>query len=138
MESPLLTKDEIGNNPKQGVYVFYDEEEKPIYVGRSNNIRQRIRQHGADSSMNESATFAFELLQEDQMDEPDIPGRRSPGVTRKQLQNKYPEKFAAKRKRVRDMKIQVVEITDQPLQYVFEAYAILTLGTTRYNKFWTT
>ena len=82
LESPLLTKDEIGNNPKQGVYVFYDEEEKPIYVGRSNNIRQRIRQHGADSSMNESATFAFELLQEDQMDEPDIPGRRSSGVTK--------------------------------------------------------
>lgn len=28
-----------------GIYVFYDISERPIYVGESKNIRQRIRQH---------------------------------------------------------------------------------------------
>ncbi|WP_076435343.1 helix-turn-helix domain-containing protein [Bosea sp. TND4EK4] len=30
---------------ESGVYVFYDISERPIYVGRSANIRRRIKQH---------------------------------------------------------------------------------------------
>ena len=47
--------------PQRGVYVLY-ENGKPIYVGRSNAMRRRIREHGADSSDRHSATFAFRLL----------------------------------------------------------------------------
>ena len=49
--------------PEKGVYVFYKNGD-PIYVGRSNNVRERIRKHGADSSDRHSATFAFKLLRE--------------------------------------------------------------------------
>jgi excinuclease UvrABC nuclease subunit len=46
--------------PSKGVYVFY-EDNKPIYVGRSNRMRKRIKEHFAISSTHHSATFAFKL-----------------------------------------------------------------------------
>ena len=48
---------------RQGVYVFY-EDGRPLYVGRSNNLRTHIRGHGAEGSDRYSATFAFLLLKE--------------------------------------------------------------------------
>ena len=110
--------------PKQGVYVLY-EGGKPIYVGRSNNIPQRIRGHSA-SSRHESATFAFKLLREK---------LGNPEGTRKEVQEENQEEYDLQRKRVGDMAIRAVEIKDQRDQTVFEIYAVLALGTTRYNTF---
>jgi len=37
---------DVENIPdSQGVYVFYDISERPVYVGRSNNMMRRIKQH---------------------------------------------------------------------------------------------
>ena len=36
------------------------------------------------------------------------------------------------------MTVRVVEIEDQQCQAIFETYAVLALGTTRYNTFHTT
>ena len=47
--------------PNKGIYVFY-EDGKPLYVGRSNNLRARINGHGASSETQYGATFAFKLL----------------------------------------------------------------------------
>ena len=33
-----------------GVYYFYDTDEKPIYIGKSKNIRTRVRSHFSDSA----------------------------------------------------------------------------------------
>ena len=41
--------DESSDVAGKGVYVFY-EKGTPIYVGRSNNIQNRIREHGAASN----------------------------------------------------------------------------------------
>jgi len=49
LNSPLKTRDQANMLPQRGIYVLY-ENEKPIYVGRSNRMRQRISEHGRSSS----------------------------------------------------------------------------------------
>ena len=60
LASPLRTLDQLNEIPNQGVYAFY-KYDKPIYVGRSNNMRNRIKGHSAP---NAGATCAFKLLRE--------------------------------------------------------------------------
>ena len=50
--SPHTIEDGLRNLPRKGVCAFY-ENGKAIYVGRSNRIRDRIREHGAESSRHE-------------------------------------------------------------------------------------
>ena len=125
----------LRNLPKKGVYVFY-EDDRPMYVGRvgSNSkqtVRQRIRQHTIPSSGHNQATFAFRLLQEDL----GLPVGHESDLTRPELAEKYKARFLEQKQRVRNMEVRVVEIMDPVLQAVFEIYAALTLGTTRYNRF---
>ena len=97
-------------------------------------MRQRIREHGARSSRHEWATFALKLLR-DAIGEPE---GHSSEYTRPQLQEKYPDEYAAQRERVRKMRFRVVEIEDPVVQTVFETYANLASCTTRFNTFHTT
>lgn len=119
------TGDDLHGMPKQGVYVLY-EDGSPIYVGRSNNIPQRIREHSASGAGHEGATFAFKLYR-DKIGNP-------PG-TREEVQKKCPPEFDRQKERVGAMPIRAVEIEDQKEQTVFEIYAVLALGTTTYNTF---
>ena len=57
---PLLAKDELWGIPQKGVYVFY-ENNKALYVGRSNNLKLRIQQHGRKSSTHNQAQLAFNI-----------------------------------------------------------------------------
>ena len=112
--------------PEKGVYVLY-EGGKPVYVGRSNRMRARIREHGADSSRRYSATFAFKLLLEELGD--------TTG-TRQAIEEAHSEEYRRQRERVRAMSFRAVGIEDQLDQTLFETYAILELGTyPRYNDF---
>lgn len=136
MESPPIGWDDRKRLPIKGVYVFY-EEGNPIYVGRSNRIPQRIREHGSDSSRKESATFALKLLRK----KLGLPGGHNDKYTRTQLQEKYGDEYRAQRELIRSMEIRAVEIADQRTQAIFESYAILALGTDGpkgYNDFHTT
>ena len=121
--------------PKEGVYVFY-ENGKPMYVGRvgsksKQTVRQRIRQHTIPSSGHNQATFAFRLLQEGL----GLSAGHESDMTRPELAEKYEAKFSEQKRRVRNMEVRAVEVTDSMVQAVFEVYAALTLGTTRYNHF---
>ncbi len=135
LSEPPLDRAELRNIPKRGIYVLHEGGE-PIYVGRSNNIPQRLRQHGNDSSRNESATFAYKLS----LDATGDPGGHTPGKTRKTRERdpEFAEEYQKQRKRVSNMLVRVAGIEDQATQSVFEIYAILVLGTERYNKFHTT
>ena len=128
--NPELTRNELQNIPDKGGYVFY-EDDKPIYVGRSNNIRNRIKGHVAP---NAGATFAFKLLRENT----GIQAGYSQETSKNALLKRYAEGFKEQRDRVRKMTFRVVETDDQRVQYIFEVYAIFALGTTRYNTFDTT
>ena len=116
-----IERDGVMGVPQQGVYVFY-EHSRPLYVGRSNNMRNRIRIQGAESSRNNSASFAFSLLL-------DAIGGRPKVLTRPQIERQYSAEFSRQRERVRNMDIRSVEITDQAEQSLFQLYAIITLGT---------
>ena len=128
---PLLTRDDLGSIPKHGVYVFY-QNNKPVYVGRSNNLKRRIQQHGRPSSGHNSATFAFTLAKERMESTEKIPKF----ITRKELEEApgFAEAFFAARLKVTEMQIRVVEIPDQIEQAIFEIYAHLILNT-KYNDF---
>ena len=131
--SPHTIEDGPRNLPRKGVYAFY-ENGKAIYVGRSNRIGDRIREHGAESSRHGSATFAYKLMLEEVGEQ----GSHSSKSSRQDLQKKYENKYKGQRKRIREMEVRGVTIEDQKVQAVFEIYAILALGTTKYNSFQTT
>ena len=116
--------------PDRGVYVFY-EGEKALYVGRSNQVQERIRTHGGKGATQEQANFAFRLLAK----EYDLDIGHSTSLSRSQVAKKYVAEFRGQRQRVRNMTIRAVEITDDTESYFFEAYAILALRTTEFNKF---
>ncbi len=114
------------NAPRKGVYVLYDNGE-PIYVGRSNTMRSRIREHGADSSDRNSATFAFKLLREE---------LNEPKGGAEDIEREHNEEYRQQRKRVRAMTFRAVAITNQLEQTIFETYAIIEMGTApKYNDF---
>jgi len=116
--------------PNAGVYVFY-EERKPLYVGRTNRIRQRIKEHSQEGR--NDAPFALRL------------GREVTGYTeatyqkrgsRKDLLSKldFREAFSEAKTRIREMDIRYVEETDQVKQALLEIYVTVALDTP-YNDF---
>lgn len=128
--SKLLSRDNIGGIPQRGVYVLY-EEDIPIYAGRSNRLKERLLEHGRPSSTHNSATFAFNLANEEAARNGIDTSR-----TRKELENDpgFKPIFSEAKKRVSRMRIQIVEVDDAALQTVFEVYVALTLKTP-YNAF---
>ena len=120
---------------KPGIYVFY-ENDTPLYVGRSRNLRSRIMQHSRQSSGHTSATFAF-LMALDKAKEMQIDCSNR---TRAALQEAPDFKpiYDATKAKVNQMAVKVIEVTDPIEQSVFEVYVALRLRTIRpygYNDF---
>ena len=131
---PLLNRTKLHDIPRSGIYVFY-ERNKPLYVGRSNRLKERIQEHGRPSSDHYSATLAFRIA-----DAAMGRGKKIPGnVATRGEKEKAPGfdiAFFKAKKRVAEMKIRVIEIKDQIEQALFEIYAHLDLKT-KYNDFGT-
>ncbi len=111
----------------KGVYVLY-EREQPMYVGRSDNLADRLLEHGRPSGDSETATFAFNIAKED------FPDPAS--MSRKELQRtkEFRPLFDAAKERVRKMQVRVVDVKDPIEQTILEAYAHLALDTP-FNSF---
>jgi len=126
-----LNRDQLRGIPERGIYVFY-ENEQPIYVGRSNRLRQRLLEHGQPSSRHNSATFAFNLATKTATEG----GNTLPDATRTEIENnpRFSTLYRQAKGRVAAMKVRVVEVTDPIEQTIFEVYAALALGTA-YNDF---
>jgi hypothetical protein len=128
--SPALDRSKSRRLPKRGVYVFY-EGAKPVYVGRSNRMKERILEHGRPSSDHYSATFAFRLAKE---------SAKQKGIdlskTSAQLEEDpaFVELFSQARQRVSEMSARAVEIKDPIVQTLFEVYAHIALRT-EHNDF---
>lgn len=131
---PLRTRDNLAGIPEKGIYVFY-ENNKPIYVGRSNRMKERIQEHSRPSSKHTSATFAF-LLALNQFKEGGTRRGTPDNLTRKELEiiPKFNKFFLKEKSRVAEMKIRAVEMDNQIEQTLFEVYAAMALNTT-YNDF---
>ena len=130
--SPQYYRNELGDIPESGIYVFY-EKGKAIYVGRSKGLKERIQQHSRPSSMHNSASFAFRIAKEEWARH----HKDSKYGTRKDLESApgFRRIFDKARDRVARMKIRVVDIKDPVTQALFEIYAALELKTTKYNDF---
>ena len=111
------------NLPPVGIYVFY-EDGNPLYVGRSGKgtIPKRIGNHCLRGSKPSMAPLAVKLVKE-------CIGKEAKGLSAKKIGETYPCEFARQKKRVRQMKVRGVKITDCAIRAVFEIYASLALGT---------
>ena len=114
-----------------GVYLF-SELGQPIYVGQTRTLRRRRSQHTRANSRHNEATLAF-IFAKAAAQRPEISLRR----TRKDLGEdaSFALLFSKARERVAAMEFRYVEIRDPELRTVFEVYATLALGTSRYNSF---
>ena len=135
LSGPTYHGPTLRNLPPTGIYVLYEHGE-PMYVGRvgsqsQQTIRTRIRQHTIPSAKHNKATFAFRLL----LEALDLPMGHEAAMTRSELAVRYADEFREQKQRVRNMEVRAVAVTDPVVQTVFEVYAALTLGTTRYNRF---
>ena len=120
------TWDSLGPLPQKGIYLF-SEDGRDLYIGRSDSIRQRIRQHGRRGSSHLQAPFAFNLARRDA----GTAGVDVNGISREDLQNDaaFAALFKESKVRVRRMHIRAVEVNDPILQTLFEVYASLELNT---------
>jgi hypothetical protein len=114
-----------------GVYAF-SERGKAMYVGQTRNLRQRMRQHMGPSSQHNQAVFAFNLARA----HAELAGTL-PSGTRREMERDavFAELFRTQRKRVAEMDVRFVEISEPELRTVFEVYAAMALGTLEYNSF---
>ena len=155
---PLRKRWQLEDIPKKGVYVFYCKG-KPVYVGRSDQVADRIKSHGTGSkSGSASATFAVILTRNlwgiwngPYWDGP-FPKKKKEreksikikkGKKTKEIRldrgslladNDILNDFKQQAKKVRSMKLSVIEIEDPYEQAIFEVYAALALDTP-YNDF---
>ena len=128
--SPSKNRDTLGALPKKGIYVFY-ENECPIYVGRSNRIRERLLEHSRPSSTHTSATFAFNLAKEDAIKkEIDVNNKARVHL---ETDSDFSSLFSEAKKRVSRMSIKVINIDDPIIQTIFEVYVSVKFNT--FNEF---
>lgn len=121
--SKAIAKEELKNI--NGIYAFY-ENDKPIYVGRTNRnrMRKRIQEHSMKSSNQNSATFAFRMAKEMKNDN-----------SLSKIETYDPD-FVKAKERVSKMQIKFVEIDDPIIQTILEPYVAYKLGTlNQYNDF---
>ena len=117
----------------EGVYVLY-EGDRPVYVGRSDRLADRLLEHGQPGNGPEQATFAFNLAYQEWR-----PDTHIANVTRQERQAfrlapEYHSLFDEAKERVRRMHVRTVGINNPVEQAVFELYAHVELKT-RYNSF---
>ena len=124
-KSQSFSRDQLQSVPDNGIYVFYDEKDKPLYVGRSDRMRKRLLAHSRPSSGCESATFAF-ILAKEKLINPD-----SKTKSRKALQDddEFSKKYNETKIDVSKMRVRVIEIIEPTEQALFEIYAALELNT---------
>jgi hypothetical protein len=118
--------------PKRAIYLF-SENGKHLYVGRTNNLRNRLRGHCSPSSRHFSAVFAFRIAREDTGF---TKASYKPEGSRANLCQHpvFGPAFLAAKRRVADMEIRYVEEADPVKQALMEIYAATSLGTP-YNDF---
>ena len=131
INSPLKPWSNLGSLPRKGIYVFY-EDGNPLYVGRTNRMKDRIREHGRQSSTHNSAPFAFNLAKK-AAEEKGINVSKSRNELEKD--STFANLFSEAKEKISRLSVRVIEIDDPIIQTLFEVYASIALRTTKYNVF---
>lgn len=118
--------------PKQGVYLF-SENGIHLYVGRSDAMRRRYKQHTNRGSRPNQAGFAYKLAcKKCNMSPPTY--RKGDGQAERLKNPILAAEFVNAKDRVRAMDYRYVEETDPTRQSMLEAYASIALKT-QFNSF---
>ncbi|MBI5313630.1 MAG: hypothetical protein HZB28_11045 [Methylocystis sp.] len=111
--------------PIKGVCLF-SENGDPFYVGRSNNIAQRRRQHTRRCSQSNQAALAALMARDETGREVDF----RKGARERLLQDQeFMDAFRRAKERVRAMEFRAVAEPDQTRQALLEIYCAITLKT---------
>src|SRR3989338_556769 len=114
-----------------GIYLF-SENDKPLYVGRTNNLKRRIRNHTRPS--HNMATFAFLLARH--ATERLSASYRPSGSRKDLLKNDaaFRKAFDDARERIKRMDVRFVEEKEPVGQALLEIYAAY-VSKAKYNDF---
>lgn len=119
--------------PERGIYLL-SENEHHLYVGRSNNIRQRIARHSTPGATHRMAAFAFRLAREATGNQ--TATYKSGKGSRAGLMEDpiFIDAFSSAKERIRKMNLRFIEETNPVQQALLEIYVAVVLGTP-YNDF---
>ena len=135
-QDPVVIKNWKCKDKKKGIYLFSGTENKPLYVGRTNNVHQRYRNHYS-SNIN-SATFAIKIARNKTGHTADYTKEKSAATLIQDASTGFREEFNAARDEIKKMKFRFVEEADPTRQALLEIYCAVVLGTTgkdKYNDF---
>lgn len=113
--------------PTHGIYLFSDGA-KHLYVGRSNNIRNRVRLHCRPGSQHNQATFAFRMARHQT-------GRMNAAYTTAGSRGEmvkdavFGPVFVACKENIRSLNLRFVEELDPTRQALLEIYTATVLET---------
>jgi predicted GIY-YIG superfamily endonuclease len=134
LDAEKLPRAEHEHIPKEpGLYLFSDAKQKPIYVGQSRNIYDRLAQHCRPSSPENAASFAFNIAKrEAEHRRIDIAGFHRKALS---VRADFKRLFDDTKAQVALMPVQFIVEPHADLRTVFEVYATYALGTQEYNTF---
>jgi len=118
--------------PEKCIYLL-SEGENHLYVGRTRNLRRRLRQHSVAGSKHNHAVFAFKLARE-KTNRLTATYSRIGSRTALAADVEFGEAFTLAKTRVRNMDLRFVEEADPTRQALLEIYASVVLRT-KYNDF---
>jgi hypothetical protein len=119
----MRSQKNLSNVPEKGVYVFYDLNKKPMYIGRANRcLKNRIQQYHYKKKAGWFRKKHCHAIYKRQ------------GVTPPEKTEKDDPVFIDALKEISDMKVRVVKIENQKEQALFELYAQIELDS-EYNDF---
>ncbi len=113
--------------PEKCVYLF-SENGQPLYVGRTNHFRQRMRQHSIEAAQHNQAVFAFRLARFETGKT--VAGYTGPTSRRALLDDQiFADAFRRAKAQIRGMELRFVEEDDPLKQALLEIYAAVVLKT---------
>jgi len=118
---------------RKGVYLL-SERDKHLYVGRSNDIKERIGRHSRPGATHRMAAFAFRLARE-ATGNVKATYKKGKGSRAALMEDpRFVEAFDYAKARIRKMSVRFVEETDPVRQALLEIYVAVVLETP-YNNF---
>jgi len=113
--------------PTDCVYLF-SEGDQHLYVGRTNNFRNRMRQHSIPAAQHNQAVFAFRLARL-ATGRTEVAYSALRGRVALAAEPEFAIAFTAAKARVRQMDLRFVEEVDPIRQALLEMYAAVVLNT---------
>jgi hypothetical protein len=113
--------------PAKAIYL-YSENGQHLYVGRTNHLRNRMRQHSIPAAQHNQAVFAFRLAR-DQTGRTVAAYSAEGGRVALSKDPEFAQAFTAAKARIRDMDLRFVEETDPLRQALLEIYVAVALNT---------